>query len=155
MTEFSSVGNSNTNKSPAFAAALQRAQLIASKIKPDSEGGSSPPHTHSQPPVSGFKRQLDDIPNGPPDVKRAFPNMQDGGMGGPPGGMGSEQVMVPDKMVGLIIGRGGEQITRLQAESGCKIQMSQDSGGMPERVCTLTGPIEAITQARSMIAFIA
>ena len=72
------------------------------------------------------------------------------------------QVMVPDNMVGLIIGRGGEQITRLQvvpenfkifaglkkrhdnfegclktkffqAESGCKIQMSQDSQGMPHR----------------------
>ena len=41
------------------------------------------------------------------------------------GGVSSEQLMVPDKMVGLIIGRGGEQITRLQAESGCKIQMSQ------------------------------
>jgi len=26
----------------------------------------------------------------------------------------SETIMVPDKMVGLIIGRGGEQITRLQ-----------------------------------------
>lgn len=31
-------------------------------------------------------------------------------------------------MVGLIIGRGGEQITRLQAETGCKIQMASDSG---------------------------
>jgi far upstream element-binding protein len=36
----------------------------------------------------------------------------------------SEVIMVPDKMVGLIIGRGGEQITRLQAESGCKIQVT-------------------------------
>ena len=34
--------------------------------------------------------------------------------GGP--GMTSEQVMVPDNMVGLIIGRGGEQITKLQEE---------------------------------------
>merc|ERR1719369_934384 len=59
--------------------------------------------------------------------------------------------MVPDKMVGLIIGRGGEQITRLQAESGCKIQMAQDSQGMPERQCTLTGPPAAIAQARSAI----
>merc|ERR1719422_2742674 len=69
--------------------------------------------------------------------------------GGP--GMTSEQVMVPDNMVGLIIGRGGEQITKLQAESGCKIQMSQDSQGMPHRLCTLTGSAEAISIARSMI----
>ena len=47
-------------------------------------------------------------------------------MGGAPA---TELMMVPDKMVGLIIGRGGEQITRLQAESGCKIQMAQDSQG--------------------------
>merc|ERR1719422_1604419 len=66
-------------------------------------------------------------------------------------GMGSEQVMVPDNMVGLIIGRGGEQITRLQAESGCKIQMSQGSQGMPHRLCTLTGSPEAIGVARGLI----
>merc|ERR550519_3045219 len=93
MTEFSASGgnsnNSNTTKSPAFAAALQRAQLIASKIKPDSEGASSVPPLAPPPQVSGFKRQLDDIPNGPPEVKRPFPNMQDGGpMGVPGGGMG-------------------------------------------------------------------
>ena len=63
----------------------------------------------------------------------------------------SEQVMVPDKMVGLIIGKGGEQITRLQAETGCKIQMAADSGGMPERLCTLTGPMSAIAQAKMLI----
>ena len=63
----------------------------------------------------------------------------------------SEQVMVPDKMVGLIIGKGGEQITRLQAETGCKIQMAADAGGMPERLCTLTGPMSAIAQAKAMI----
>ena len=28
------------------------------------------------------------------------------------------KVAVPDKMVGMIIGKGGEQITRLQQESG-------------------------------------
>merc|ERR1719186_1645927 len=65
--------------------------------------------------------------------------------------MGSEQVMVPDNMVGLIIGRGGEQITRLQAESGCKIQMSQDGQGSSHRMCTLTGTTEAISIARNMI----
>ena len=68
--------------------------------------------------------------------------------GGP--GMTSEQVMVPDNMVGLIIGRGGEQITKLQAESGCKIQMAQDSQGLPHRLCTLTGTAESISIARRL-----
>ena len=64
----------------------------------------------------------------------------------------SEVIMVPDKMVGLIIGRGGEQITRLQAESGCKIQMAQDSAGLPDRQCTLTGLPASIEQAKANIS---
>lgn len=43
-----------------------------------------------------------------------------------------------------VIGRGGEQITRLQSETGCKIQMAPESGGLPDRVCTLTGSREAV-----------
>ena len=43
-----------------------------------------------------------------------------------------------------VIGRGGEQISRLQAESGAKIQMAPDSAGLPDRTCTITGSREAI-----------
>nr|XP_006823040.1 PREDICTED: far upstream element-binding protein 2-like isoform X5 [Saccoglossus kowalevskii] len=63
----------------------------------------------------------------------------------------SEEYAVPDKLVGLVIGRGGEQITRLQAESGCKIQIAQDSGGLPDRMCTLTGNPQAIERAKALI----
>ena len=55
----------------------------------------------------------------------------------------TEQIAVPDKMVGMIIGRGGEQITRLQQDSNCKIQMAPDSGGQNVRMCTLTGTDES------------
>ena len=125
---------------------------VAAKIKPSGDSNNAG--------GGGLKRPLDDHNDfsgggggGPSDSKRpfpsaAFPNM-DGGMGG--GGVTSEQVMVPDKMVGMIIGRGGEQITRLQADSGCKIQMAQESGGLSERMCTLTGPPPAIAQAKAMI----
>ncbi|GBP72536.1 Far upstream element-binding protein 2 [Eumeta japonica] len=80
--------------------------------------------------------------------------MNQSGMGGPPtpniplDQAQNEYIRVPDKMVGLVIGRGGEQITRLQAESGCKIQMAPDAGGQADRVCTLTGTREAITRAK-------
>lgn len=50
-----------------------------------------------------------------------------------------------------VIGRGGEQITRLQAESGCKIQMAPDSNGMPDRICSLSGSREAIARAKEMV----
>merc|ERR1719471_353360 len=63
----------------------------------------------------------------------------------------TEQIYVPDNMVGLLIGRGGENITRMQQESQCKIQMSQDNQGQPTRLCTLTGPPEAISAAKAQI----
>lgn len=53
-----------------------------------------------------------------------------------------------------VIGRGGEQITRLQAESGCKIQMAPDSNGMPDRMCTLTGNAQSIARAKDLIGSI-
>lgn len=94
-------------------------------------------------PQAGLKRPLEeDNSEGPSDKRQSF---------GMATQVTSEQVMVPDKMVGLIIGKGGEQITRLQAETGCKIQMAADAGGMPERLCTLTGPMSAIAQAKAMI----
>jgi len=73
------------------------------------------------------------------------------GAAGGDGGMASFEMMVPDKMVGLIIGRGGQQITRLQAETGCKIHIVPDNQGLPERVCTLTGSNDAIQDARNAI----
>ncbi|XP_072285308.1 far upstream element-binding protein 3-like isoform X2 [Pyxicephalus adspersus] len=63
----------------------------------------------------------------------------------------TEEFKVPDKMVGFIIGRGGEQISRIQTESGCKIQIAPDSGGMPERPCVLTGTPESIEQAKRLL----
>uniref|UniRef100_A0A8C0VXM1 Far upstream element binding protein 3 n=1 Tax=Cyanistes caeruleus TaxID=156563 RepID=A0A8C0VXM1_CYACU len=50
-----------------------------------------------------------------------------------------------------VIGRGGEQISRIQIESGCKIQIAPDSGGMPERPCVLTGTPESIEQAKRLL----
>uniref|UniRef100_A0A8C6TW80 Far upstream element (FUSE) binding protein 1 n=1 Tax=Neogobius melanostomus TaxID=47308 RepID=A0A8C6TW80_9GOBI len=54
-------------------------------------------------------------------------------------------------MVGFIIGRGGEQISRIQQESGCKIQIAPDSGGMPDRSVTLTGSPDSILAAKRLL----
>ncbi|CAH1787646.1 unnamed protein product, partial [Owenia fusiformis] len=67
------------------------------------------------------------------------------------GFVSTEEYHIPDRMVGLVIGKGGEQITRLQADSGCKVQIAPDSGGMPNRPCTLTGSAEAIDAAKRII----
>ncbi|XP_078685213.1 far upstream element-binding protein 1-like isoform X48 [Branchiostoma floridae x Branchiostoma belcheri] len=154
MMDYSAVAPPSAMSTPetqnaAFADALQRARQIAAKIG----GDGAVPETDSR------KRGLEDGPgelNGTPD------NMfRDYGAIGAQlaqqlaqqraGGVVTEEYRVPDKMVGLIIGRGGEQITRLQAESGCKVQMAQDSGGLPERVCTLTGTPPSIEHAKRLI----
>ncbi|XP_078685204.1 far upstream element-binding protein 1-like isoform X40 [Branchiostoma floridae x Branchiostoma belcheri] len=160
MMDYSAVAPPSAMSTPetqnaAFADALQRARQIAAKIG----GDGAVPETDSR------KRGLEDGPgelNGTPDnmfrdygaigaqlaqqlaQQRNFSSSR-------AGGVVTEEYRVPDKMVGLIIGRGGEQITRLQAESGCKVQMAQDSGGLPERVCTLTGTPPSIEHAKRLI----
>uniref|UniRef100_A0A8C4LJJ5 Far upstream element binding protein 3 n=1 Tax=Equus asinus asinus TaxID=83772 RepID=A0A8C4LJJ5_EQUAS len=92
-------------KAEGFVDALHRVRQIAAKI-------DSIPHLNNSTPlvdpsVYGYgvqKRPLDD--------------------GGKWLAVITEEFKVPDKMVGFIIGRGGEQISRIQAESGCKIQIA-------------------------------
>ncbi|RNA08805.1 far upstream element-binding 1 [Brachionus plicatilis] len=67
------------------------------------------------------------------------------------GSIFNEEYLIPDNMVGLVIGRGGEQIKRLQMESGCKIRIESESNGSPERACTLSGSQESIDEAKRML----
>jgi far upstream element-binding protein len=69
-----------------------------------------------------------------------------------------EDYKIPDKFVGLVIGKGGEQIVRLQAESGCKVQICQTRpdpvpGGPnpPDRLANLCGTREAIERAKRIM----
>ncbi len=36
----------------------------------------------------------------------------------------SEEIKVPDKLVGLVIGKGGDQLHRLQSDTECKVIIS-------------------------------
>jgi far upstream element-binding protein len=69
-----------------------------------------------------------------------------------------EDYKIPDKFVGLIIGKGGEQIIRLQADSGCKVQICQTRpepipGGPnpPDRLANLCGTRDAIERAKRVM----
>ncbi|XP_027876163.1 far upstream element-binding protein 1 isoform X3 [Xiphophorus couchianus] len=151
MADYSSVAPPSSNAgggmNDAFKDALQRARQIAAKIGGD--GVVAPPTNEFG--YGGQKRPLEDAEQ--PETKKvatndAFSAM--GGMGGPPRST-SEEFKVPDGMVGFIIGRGGEQISRIQQESGCKIQIAPDSGGMPDRSVTLTGAPESIQAAKRLL----
>ncbi|XP_054249249.1 far upstream element-binding protein 3 [Indicator indicator] len=127
-------------KSEGFVDTLHRVRQIAAKI-------GDIPHLNNSttlvdPSVYGYgvqKRPLDD---GVGNQLGALVHQR---------AVVTEEFKVPDKMVGFIIGRGGEQISRIQAESGCKIQIAPDSGGMPERPCVLTGTPESIDQAKRLL----
>lgn len=66
----------------------------------------------------------------------------------------NEEFMIPNNLVGLVIGRGGEQIKKLQSESQCKIRIASDdteNDGTPQRSCTLTGSQEQIDFAKQLL----
>lgn len=77
------------------------------------------------------------------------------GIGGDDGPLIEEEVLVPNGMVGFLIGRGGETITSMQARSGCKVQIQKEHElrpGQTNRVITLQATSqEAIDQCREMI----
>ena len=60
---------------------------------------------------------------------------------------GATIIKVPNPTVGSIIGKQGETIKRLQAQTGCRIQISKD-GSQPQREITITGAPQDIERAR-------
>ncbi|XP_056598514.1 far upstream element-binding protein 1 isoform X5 [Triplophysa dalaica] len=160
MADYSSVAPPSSNAGPgmndAFKDALQRARQIAAKI-----GGETTPTPTNEFGYGGQKRPLEDASeyHDQPETKKVPPSdpfsAAMGGMGGPSRTL-SEDYKVPDGMVGFIIGRGGEQISRIQQDSGCKIQIAPGettySGGMPERSVMLTGSPDAIQAAKSLLS---
>lgn len=66
-------------------------------------------------------------------------------------GQTCEEYQVPESMVGLVIGRGGESIMRIQNETGCRIQMVHQKTGSQFRPCSLAGSPEQIKAARAQL----
>uniref|UniRef100_A0AAY4B7J6 K Homology domain-containing protein n=1 Tax=Denticeps clupeoides TaxID=299321 RepID=A0AAY4B7J6_9TELE len=180
MADYSSVAPPSANNgggmNDAFKDALQRARQIAAKIGGD---GVTPPASSGDFGYGGQKRPLEDpagqwvdgvksecqslsnckvhlcpsvsvTPSDQPESKKVAPSDRKWPVSGDLSM--SEDFKVPDGMVGFIIGRGGEQISRLQQESGCKIQIAPDSGGMPERSVTLTGAPDSILTAKRLLS---
>jgi len=94
-------------------------------------------------------------PNSSDDLNfRPAKKAMDGRMGGPNMGSqesGTEILEIPDSSVGLVIGRGGEQIAQIQLQSGCKVQMAQAGTPQGTRHVTLTGTGQQMEQAKAMI----
>ncbi|XP_068177496.1 far upstream element-binding protein 2 [Antennarius striatus] len=146
-------------KKDAFADAVQRAREIAAKIG----GDGVPPVTNNRGtesfPFSAQKRSLEE-PDEPDAKKVASQSELDSALSieaqlaalsQQRSSTILEEYTVPDSMVGLIIGRGGEQINKIQQDSGCKVQIAHDSAGLSERSVCLTGSPDAIQRAKAFI----
>ncbi len=72
-------------------------------------------------------------------------------------GFGAEpetgEMKIPSSMVGLVIGRGGENIQKLTAKTGCFVQVSKETEpGEQTRVVSIKGPTkEGVAEALKMI----
>ncbi|XP_031720744.1 far upstream element-binding protein 2 [Anarrhichthys ocellatus] len=148
-------------KNDAFADAVQRARQIAAKIGGDGVSSVSNNGGAENYPFSAQKRSLEEADE--PDAKKVASQSEiDSALSigaqlaalsqqsARPSTM-TEEFRVPDGMVGLIIGRGGEQINKIQQDSGCKVQIAHDSAGLPDRTVSLTGSPDAIGRAKALI----
>ncbi|CAF3047916.1 unnamed protein product [Rotaria socialis] len=166
------------NNTSAFQDALARARQVAQKITaaaPNAPATSSLKRPNNDDDFSNKRpaftspTQSNDIP--PPVLRAQLVAQQINsqlGVKSSPADLSSfplsnqstfqEDYKIPDKFVGLIIGKGGEQIIRLQAESSCKVQICQTRpdpvpGGPnpPDRLANLSGSREAIERAKRIM----
>ncbi|CAB1344325.1 unnamed protein product [Coregonus sp. 'balchen'] len=77
-----------------------------------------------------------------------FGNQMGGGGGGGGGGM---DVPVPRHSVGVVIGRSGEMIKKIQADAGVRIQFKPDDGAGPDKIAHIMGPPDRCEHAASII----
>lgn len=62
------------------------------------------------------------------------------------------EVFVPKTAVGVVIGKGGEMIKKIQGETGCKLQFIQGKGDGPgDRRCIISGTKQQVEDAKHTI----
>lgn len=63
-----------------------------------------------------------------------------------------ETIRVKSALVGLIIGRNGENLRKVESDSGARVQFIQaNDKHVPERQCTISGPLRARQSAKDAI----
>ncbi|XP_016402689.1 far upstream element-binding protein 2-like, partial [Sinocyclocheilus rhinocerous] len=64
---------------------------------------------------------------------------------------GGMEVPVPRHSVGVVIGRSGEMIKKIQNDAGVRIQFKPDDGSGPEKIAHIVGPPDRCEHAASII----
>lgn len=68
-----------------------------------------------------------------------------------PGAPISQQIYIPNDMVGAIIGKGGQKINEIRQISGCVIKINEPQDNSNERLVTITGTEECNRMALFML----
>ncbi|OAA79836.1 far upstream element-binding protein 2 [Akanthomyces lecanii RCEF 1005] len=63
----------------------------------------------------------------------------------------SETISIESSLVGLIIGRNGENLRRIESESGCRVQFLSPTDGGPFRQCRISGPAARRAEVKDAI----
>lgn len=75
-----------------------------------------------------------------------------GGGGGHTGGGDQQEIFVPKAAVGVVIGKGGDMIKKIQNETGCRLQFLQTKGDGPgDRRCIVQGTKDQVEDGKRMI----
>jgi poly(rC)-binding protein 2/3/4 len=70
---------------------------------------------------------------------------------GMPGGPITQQIFIPNDMVGAIIGKGGQKINEIRQLSGSVIKINEPQDNSNERLVTITGTEECNRMALYML----
>lgn len=74
------------------------------------------------------------------------------GYGGSPHGGDSLEIFVPKQAVGVVIGKGGDMIKKIQNETGCRLQFLQTKNDGPgDRRCVIQGTKQQVDDGKRMI----
>lgn len=63
----------------------------------------------------------------------------------------SEMIQIESSLVGLIIGRQGENLRRIEADSNCRVQFLASTDGGPFRQCRISGPRQRRAEVKAAI----
>jgi polyribonucleotide nucleotidyltransferase len=64
----------------------------------------------------------------------------------------SQQMKIPNDLIGCVIGRKGVKINEIRMVSGAQIKISSNEGDLVDRTVTITGSPEAVTTAQYLIS---
>lgn len=82
-------------------------------------------------------------------------SMLSGQFGGGGGGPSDDriEIIIPHAVIGLVIGKGGENIKRIQNETGATVRVDPNTvDEKGNKVCTITGTKQAVEEAHNQVA---